>query len=811
MSLPDILFITAGLLILAMTAASICRHLPIPYTVLLVILGLFVNYFGDEIDFLKVHDFKGVHLTPDLVIFIFLPALVFESALSLDARALVKNITPILMLAIVGMLVSVALVGVGIWWSLGLPIVIALLFGSLISATDPVAVVALFKELGVSKRLNILVEGESLMNDATAIVMFNILLLMLTATGFTLTDGMQAVERFLIVFVGGILVGIVIGIVMSELLVRLYHGNESIPVVLSLTLAYASFIAAEHEFHVSGVMAVLSAAICLNIFGLSRLSKRTIENIHTTWEFVVLIFNSLLFVLIGLSVDLMQLAASWQPILWAVIAVYIARAVSVYVLVPFTTRCFSLEKIGWAEQHIMWWGGLKGGLAIAIVISIPDTLPEKQLLVVLTLGVVLVSLLLNASTIRSLMHYLKMDLLVKHEQGELKQSMQQVYQSVDKVLHDFTDLDLLEANLGARVGSKLHQTLGADEISLTDEQLMRQAHLRAIRAEQEEIEHLYEIGLVNYYTLMTFKDILRVDSQHSGDYLKNTGVDWVQPTHVLDLEKMLIRALSKYNWTQGLLLRYQTSRFSNKILHDIAGILMAQKSLEAIDFMIQDGFNEQLISPLKAIYEQRLQRRQERLRYFNTNYPLFYRQYQAFIFEKVALNYSLTLVHKNHEDGIITAKVFAVISKKLANSLKELEAFKISLRTVERQDWISKVSLFENLPTDFLTSMASRANYVNFLPNDVIFYHGTSSDSLYIITSGTAEFSKEDENGQLQTVKLSEGALIGEHTLQNSTQPITVVAKTFVTCLRLTEKDIFQFSFENHEFSERLQSLKTAL
>lgn len=94
MSLPDILFITAGLLILAMTAASICRHFPIPYTVLLVILGLFVNYFGDEIDFLKVHDFKGVHLTPDLVIFIFLPALVFESALSLDARALVKNITP---------------------------------------------------------------------------------------------------------------------------------------------------------------------------------------------------------------------------------------------------------------------------------------------------------------------------------------------------------------------------------------------------------------------------------------------------------------------------------------------------------------------------------------------------------------------------------------------------------------------------------------------------------------------------------------------------------------------------------------------
>ena len=807
MSLPDILFITSGLLVLAMTAASICRHLPIPYTVLLVILGLLVNYFADDIDILKLHDFKNVQLTPDLVIFIFLPALVFESALSLDARALLKNIVPILMLAIVGMLISVALVGVGIWWSLGLPIVIALLFGSLISATDPVAVVALFKELGVSRRLNILVEGESLMNDATAIVLFNILLLMLTASHFSFTDGMQAVERFCIVFLGGILVGMVISIAISELLVRLYHGNESIPVVLSLAIAYTSFIAAEHELHVSGVMAVLSAAICLNIFGLSRMSKRTIENIHTTWEFVVLIFNSLLFVLIGLSVDLMELASYWQPVLWAVLAVYVARAVGVYFLVPVTTRLFALEKIGLAEQHIMWWGGLKGGLAIAIVLSVPDSLPEKKLLVVLTLGVVLVSLLLNASTIRSLMHFLKMDLLVKHEQGELKQGMQRVYQSVDKVLQGFTQLNLLEPKLEAQVAFKLHQTLGADEISLSDEQLMRQAHLHAIRAEAQEIEHLYDIGLVNYYTLVTFKDILRVDQQHSGDYLKNTGVGWVQPTYVLDVEKMIIRVLSRSYWTQGLLLRYQTSRFANKILHDIAGILMAHKSLEAIEKMVAEGFNEQLVAPLKAIYEQRLQRRQDRLLYFSTNYPLFYQQYEAFIFHKVALRFALKLVHQSHEDGIISAKVLALISKKLASSLKELDSFKISLHTGERQDWITKVPLFQDLPVDFLKSMASRATYVNFLPNDVIFDQGNNSNSLYIITSGIAEIFTTNESGSEQISKLSEGELISKYTLSHVIT-FKVVAKTFVTCLCLTEHDIFQFSFENSDFSQRLQQLK---
>ncbi|MCK5869580.1 hypothetical protein BMR07_05690 [Methylococcaceae bacterium CS1] len=166
MSLPDILLIMSGLLVLSMIAASACRHFPIAYTVLLVILGLAVNFFSNDWPIFELHHFNQFHLTSELVLFVFLPALVFESALSLDARALIKNLAPILMMAIVGMLISVALVGFGLSWSLGLPLIIALLFASLISATDPVAVIALFKELGVSKRLSVLVEGESLMNDA---------------------------------------------------------------------------------------------------------------------------------------------------------------------------------------------------------------------------------------------------------------------------------------------------------------------------------------------------------------------------------------------------------------------------------------------------------------------------------------------------------------------------------------------------------------------------------------------------------------------------------------------------------------------
>ncbi|RLA23779.1 MAG: sodium:proton antiporter [Gammaproteobacteria bacterium] len=809
MTLPDILLIVSGLLVLSMIAGSLCRRLPIPYTVLLVILGLAVNFFADDVQMLDMHHFSQFHLTSELVFYIFLPALIFESALSLDARALVKNIVPILMLAIVGMLVSVALVGLGVWWSLGLQLIIALLFASLISATDPVAVIALFKELGVSRRLNVLVEGESLMNDATAIVLFNILMMLLLEDHFSFANGLEAVGQFLKVFLGGIVVGISVGIFISELLVRLYHGNQSIPVVLSLVLAYFTFIIAEHELHVSGVMAVLSAAITLNIFAISRLSKQTIDSIHTTWEFMVLICNSLLFVMIGLTVDLVQLAAHWQAILWAVLAVYIARAVSVYFLIPFTTRCFSLARITWPERHIMWWGGLKGGLAIAIVMSIPDTLPEKPLLESLTLGVVLVSLLVNAPTIRWLMHFLKMDLLAKSEQAELKQTMQQATQSVDKVLHHFATLHLLDSTMESTVESKLHHTLDTAQIDLSDEQLLRYAHLQALQAETEEIEYLYQIGVVNYYTLVTFKDILRVDRQHSIDYLNAMGSGWLQPNILLDFERFIIHTLSEKNWAQGLLTQYQTRRFANEILHDFAGVLMAHKGLKVIQQMIDGGLDKQLIKPIRKIYQQRLKRRQNRLQYFSKKYPVFYQRYEAFVFQKVALRYSLQLVKQSHEQGMISAKVLRLISNKLTGSLEQLSSFKMSLPIVKRHAWLNHVPLFENLSVGFLKKMGQEAAYVNFLPGDTVFYQGDVGDSLYIVLSGQVQVLIANDAGENELIaERGEGELIGIRALRkNSNRSATVVAKTYVTCLHLTAEDILRFSNENKTLGGRLQEM----
>ena len=230
MPLSEIMLVVMGLLTVSMMAAAICNYIPVPYTVFLVILGMFLGSLArQDIGLNFLLDFQ---LTPDLVLYLFLPVLIFESAINLDARSLMKDIAPILVLAIPALVISTTIVGLGLWFIEDFNIIYALIFGALISATDPVAVISLFKELGAPHRLTVLVEGESLLNDATAIVLFNILLGISIWGQFGIFDFYVAVAEFLKVFFGGLGVGIIIGIVTSELLNRI-HANISGYLIMS--------------------------------------------------------------------------------------------------------------------------------------------------------------------------------------------------------------------------------------------------------------------------------------------------------------------------------------------------------------------------------------------------------------------------------------------------------------------------------------------------------------------------------------------------------------------------------------------------
>ncbi len=806
MPLAEIILITAVLLILAMIVAGLRRQLLLPYTVLLVLLGMLVDQVSPY--FAVAEQVSKFHITTEIVFFLFLPALIFESALSLDARALLMNIIPILVLAIPGMLVSTFLVGTGVWYSLQIHFMSALLFGALISATDPVAVIELFKELGAPRRLTVLVEGESLMNDATAIVLFNLLLALIVKGEFSAAAANDAVFDFFRVFVGGILVGAMIGMLLGELMSKLHSVNPSILIVLSLTAAYASFIVAEHEFQVSGVMSVLTAAICLNIFGVNRLTLEATKNIHATWDFIVLICNSLLFILIGLSVEPVTLFAYWQPVLTVVAAVFIARAVSVYLFVPLTTRGFALPKVSLGDQHIMWWGGLKGGLAIAIVMTIPESMPERGWLIELTLGVVLISLLVSGSTLRPLIRWLKIDALNDDEKAELEQCKVVVDTAINSILHDFSNLNLLGREMQKSIKQRLALTLTHDVGHLSEEQRLNQIHLQALQAEEDELEYLYEIGLVNYYVYATFKDIIRRDRELSFIDLQNARHDVGFENIFLRMENRVIDFLVKKDWLHGLLVRYQNMRFANQVRHDIAGILMAHAALKAIKNDRHQGIDEKKLAVIKAVYQRRLSRRQSKLKSFANNYPEYFQQYQSLLFLQAALRHAMKLLAKDNAVGKISNKVYARVQCRLQEAVRHLPVMKASLSLYRRDTWLAQVPLFTGLPEALLQELARYCRYINFLPGDTVFHENDKGYALYILVKGRVDVYRKDEHGvDRHLAELREGSLIGVHALlaEQSRRSATVKAKTYITLLKLTAADVLRLAKESPELERRLR------
>ena len=399
MSLPHTLLDVSLLLALVAGITLVTSRTRIPLTVVLVVAGFALATTGLSPD---LGELRG-EAFEQVVIFVFLPLLVFAAALDLDLRAFVRNLGAILGLAIAAFVVSMVLVGVALQAALGIPLAVTLLFGAIISATDPVAVVAVFREVGVPKRLLVLVEGESLLNDGVAIVASSVLL---GAALGEATSPLAGVADFTVVFFGGALIGAALGLVAA---VALPWLSAMPAVVLTLSVAYGSFVLADEVLGLSGVMATAAAGMVLAGLAPMRASAHVREAWATTWEVLDYVANALLFLLIGLALGSVGLLDHLGAIALVVAVVLLARAAAVVPVVWLLERVGHIPRVGLRNQAVLTWGGLRGGVALALALALPEELADRDLLIALTGGVVVATLLVNATTISALVHRLRLD------------------------------------------------------------------------------------------------------------------------------------------------------------------------------------------------------------------------------------------------------------------------------------------------------------------------------------------------------------------------------------------------------------------
>ncbi len=393
-----------ALLAVALVIALVTKRIGIPYTVGLVVAGFAVGLS---------HGFHSVSFSSGLVFYVLLPVLLFEASFNLQVKHLLENSVGITILAVPGVVAAFLLTAAGLRL-LGEAWEVAVVFGALIAATDPVSVVDLFRRHALHHRLLTIVEGESLFNDGTAAVLFVI------ALGVVLPHGqrggeLRPVADFAWMMGGGLLLGLALGYLAGRL--HRTIDDHLIEITLSTLVAYGSFLIGE-GLGMSGVVACVTAGVTVGHFGRHEaFSPATRVAMETFWEYAAFAVSSLLFLLIGLRVNLGDLSPLAPTIVFAFGVVLIARAAVIYGYGVATHLVH--RPLPWAWQHVLVWGGLRGTVALALVLSVPVALPGRDRLAVLTFGVVLLSLLVQGLTMRPLLARLGL-LSVADEDKELR-------------------------------------------------------------------------------------------------------------------------------------------------------------------------------------------------------------------------------------------------------------------------------------------------------------------------------------------------------------------------------------------------------
>jgi CPA1 family monovalent cation:H+ antiporter len=379
--------IFVALITLAAIVGLVVRGLAIPYTVALVLLGLAGT-------FLLPRDLFVV--TPDLVLLVLLPGLVFEAALKIEFADLRSSLGGVALLAIPGVLISAAIVAIVLNVATGLRLELGFVVGAMVAATDPAAVIATFRQLSSPRRLATLIESESLFNDGTALVVFAIALR-------AVTGGISGGE-VVVTLVGTIVVSTVIGLVVGYVVARAIAtiDDHLIELTLSLAAAYGTYLVAD-QLHQSGIIATVVAGVVIGNHGRSiGMSARSQEALDTVWEFFAFLLTALVFLLVGLAIDLARLIDTLPSIIWGVVAILAGRALVIYVLFGpasrLAVRLRGGHQVPLAWLHVLFWAGLRGAVAVAMALSLPVDFPERALLQQITFGIVLFTLLVQGTT-----------------------------------------------------------------------------------------------------------------------------------------------------------------------------------------------------------------------------------------------------------------------------------------------------------------------------------------------------------------------------------------------------------------------------
>jgi CPA1 family monovalent cation:H+ antiporter len=740
----------------------------------------------------------GLPISSEAIIYVFLPLLVFEAGITSDVRRILEDTAPILLLAIVATLITTAAIGFALWPFAGLPLVVCLLLGSVVATTDPAAVIAVFRDVGAPARLTRLVEGEALLNDAAAIVLFVVLLGMLV--GGHEPDMAAGAREFTVSFLGGAVLGVVAGRLLLFAMGWL-GGDRLAEASLTVALAYLAFIAGERLFHVSGIVTVLAAGLTVSALGRARISPYNWAFLGDLWEQVAFWARSLVFVLASILVPRLLINMDRHDLVLIgvlIAAAFAARLFVLFALLPPLSYFKLTQPISTAYKLAISWGGLRGALTLALALAVSENRqldPSIQHFVaVLATGLVLFTLLVSGTTLRPVIRLLGLDRLSARDRMLRDQVLALAYEEVCEAVRDTAKQYSLSE-------SSVRETVGHYE-----------AWIRAAGARDDA-----EAGLSGRMRLSTA--LLALANQERALVLEA----WSQRTVPAGAVQMLLhnadtliegaRADGRLGYQRGakaalsfrfgfraayfLYRRFGTARFLADRLGQRFEVLLFSRLLvtELMGFTgrrLHPIFGARVAGLARQILNERLDATTAAVEALRNHYPDHAAALETQFLRQSAARREMGRYQALFDEVLIAREIYDDLRRSVdeARLGENRPRFDLGLDTPQL---IGRLDLLAGLDELQLARVQRLLRPRFTVPEERILKTGDRADAVYFIASGAVEVRLPGQRIQLAT-----GAFFGEMALlTNQPRRADVVALTFCRLLVLSRADFEKFMAEN--------------
>jgi len=816
-TVADTILIVSGLLVLISIVQPLARRFNLPSTVLLAVVGVMIGLVATYL--VQTGRTTGLDTAAELVlgvpitssgfIYIFLPVLLFQSALEIDVRRMLDDAVPIFILAVVAVVVSTGVIGLSLWWASGVSLVVCLLVGSVVATTDPAAVVAIFRDLGAPSRLTRLVEGESLLNDATAIVLFTVLLsIVLTGVEPSVAD---AGRMFVVSLFGGAAIGFV-GARLAMATLPLIRGSQAAELTLSIAVPYLLFVIGERYMEVSGVVAVVVAGLVVGTVGRNRLAPASWKFLSVVWEQLAFLAGSLVFVLAAIVVPHLMVGVSLYDVLLigiVVVAALAARALVLFVLMPALSPLNLGERISSSYRFVILWGGLRGAVTLALAMAITEnsaiSTEVQRFVAILATGFVLFSLLVGGTTLRLLIRIMQIDRLSPLDQALRRQilslSLDSVRDSVEATAtrYGLNPSMVTEALRSYRQHVKDVTGTESVEDAIPDRDRVTIGLVALVNRERELISQNASGGAIS----LTITERLLANTEQMADATRSDGRlgynRAAQRRLGFSVPFRLGHFLHRHFGFDGLLERAVADRFEMLMVSRIVLEELQRYDAEKLQVVLGARLSE----ILKDILAIRMDGTTAALDALRLQYPEYAEAIERRFLSQLALRLESAEYDALRDEALIGQELHGNLKRELLairTAIAKRPPLDLGLNT---HLLVQEFPMFSALAEDERMKVCLLLKPRLALPGEVLIRKGNRGASVYFISSGAVEV----ETGSTK-VRLGRGDFFGEMALlTHSRRQADVTALGYCQLLVLEETEFRHLLSSNPSIRERIDQV----